>query len=69
MPAPVFHHEIENKPLRAERGRLEIKGWCLATGSPLPPAVRLTLNDREHFAIARRIARADVVRTDRKSVV
>jgi glycosyltransferase involved in cell wall biosynthesis len=38
-----FRHEIETPlPLRAEGGRLQLKGWCLAAGASQAPPIRLT---------------------------
>ena len=63
MPAPAFQHEIEDKLLRAENGRLVINGWCLAEGQPFPPDVRLTVGGKQHYAPVRRTSRNDVIRS------
>ena len=63
MSAPVFQHEIESKPLRAENGRLKLVGWCLAEGHAHSPAVRLTVGNNVHFIPVRRTSRSDVIKS------
>lgn len=54
---PVFHHELENLPARAEAGRLKLVGWC-AAGSHAPD-VRLAIASR-FLEPQQRLARPDV---------
>jgi glycosyltransferase involved in cell wall biosynthesis len=61
MPAPAFQHEVEDKLPRAEHGHLVVKGWCLASQQPQPPAVRLVVGDGAPSLPARRTARRDVI--------
>ncbi|HEY8994450.1 MAG TPA: glycosyltransferase family 4 protein [Lacunisphaera sp.] len=63
MRSPVFHHEIESKLLRADRGRLMFNGWCLAEDEAETPSVRLTIGENIHFTPARRFGRSDVLQT------
>jgi glycosyltransferase involved in cell wall biosynthesis len=63
MSAPEFHHEIEEKLPRAERGRLLLKGWCLATGAAAPPRVRIRFDSSATHEPAARTPRPDVVAT------
>lgn len=61
MSTPGFHHEIEDRPLRADQGRLVVKGWCLAEGQSTAPAVRLSVLGHEPLSLTRRLPRPDVV--------
>ena len=59
MSPPVFHYEIENKPLRAEHGRLTFTGWCVCAGESRSPAVRLVAGEQV-FPLKSRRRREDV---------
>lgn len=45
MSRRIFHYEIEDRPLRAFQGVLQMRGWCLAQAESHPPEVRLVAGD------------------------
>jgi glycosyltransferase involved in cell wall biosynthesis len=57
MSAPTVHHEIEHRPLRAEAGRLAVRGWCLVDRAA--PPVRLRVGEQV-FTPSERFVRPDV---------
>lgn len=55
-----FRFELEDLPLRAAHGRLEVRGWCVELGAGAPPDVRLVIGGLP-LAITGRHERADVM--------